>query len=299
MAVDFRVLSFNIFKFGSEADPGVVLEKILELEPDVMGFQEVFNTKLGLFGFKARNAKRILEEGLAAHGYHTAWAPASGPGPFSVLTGKKFHDGLMLAARTERWDFDPDADHMVRELPKKGFDRRIVHCLVLKEKGGGRAIAVCNTHLTVGTKDKIVDLREQQTREILGFLGEIEGGRGPVAAILVGDFNAQRDSREIDLLVAPGEPSQRCVDTWAQTNLHSEDRGITYDLDNTIIAAKKKRKEAGARIDFIFLRPDPFQEGTGGVVSPLASRVVLKERDPASGQNLSDHYGVLTEFRLA
>lgn len=300
----FKVLTFNTFKFGGPVAPERVIERILALEPDVVGFQEVFNTRLSI-GIRARNARRLLEQGLEPRGFGTRWQPASSPGPFSPLVFNKFRDGILTAARRSTWDFDLGKDYFSQRLNDTTFKRRVIQGLVLTEKGAGTKIAFFNTHLSVGTTDEVRDRRKDEIARALAFIGRIEAEHRPAASILVGDFNAVKD--EIGPTLLDLAPTARFQDTWAESNLgEPPESGNTIDVGNTLIQARPPdRRRESMRIDYVLLRPHPGEREAGAAaVEPVSSQVRLAAKEQVvrdgvgSEENLSDHYGVLTEFRV-
>lgn len=292
----FKVLTFNLFKLGGPVAADRVVDRILDLEPDVAAFQEVFNTR-NTVGFRSRNARKILRRrlqgggGSAGAGFETVWQPASGPGPFRFLLANRLRDGLLLAVRTAVWDVSLADDYSSASLNDRTFTRRVIQGLLLRPRGSDTGIAVFNTHLTVGTGDAERARRREEIGRALDFIAGVEDQHRPAASILTGDFNSVSQELAPTLLDLRPDPPFR--DTWREANLEVDEReGNTIDLDNTIVRDRPPRpRDESMRIDFILLSSrEPALDVT-------SSRVVLNERDPDTDQNLSDHYGVLTEFR--
>ncbi len=305
MSFRFTALTYNLYKLGSPVAPETVLDQVLDLEPDLAGFQEVFNTRLALpFLEPARNARKLLERRLAAAGYVTRWLPTGGLGHWSVLLGGRFQDGLLVAAKGERWELDPERDYLPTILGQHGFDRRGLQCLLVRARAkDGPLLAFCNTHLSAGTDEERRGRRRRQLAAAVEFLRRLETERRPAATLLVGDFNAREGDEIVGALTAPADPADRFEDAWRAVNPPPAE-GLTFDRDNTIVARRQAKgtAESSARIDYVFLRPDPGQATGAAPVEIEASQVVLDAPHPAGApgaENLSDHYGVLTELRLA
>ncbi len=296
MAMQFRALTYNVFKFGGRVNPEAVVDQVLPLDFDVIGIQEVFNSRLSAFGIRAHNARKILGRRQGEAGYETRWRATGGPGPFRILTGMRFQDGLMIGVRRDKWRFDPAQDYFDELLRRRGFDRRGIQCVLLREKeGAGRTVAFCNTHLSVGMNDRQRQRRVDQIAKALDFIGRIENENQPVATIFVGDFNALDNAGELAPIRLGTPQSPRFADTFR--DLNPGDEGFTVAVENTIVQDRDKPPEGSARIDYVYLRPAPGVGGVETVVTPVSSRVVLTQR--VDGKNLSDHYGILAEFAVA
>lgn len=289
MSNRFTVLTFNIMKFGGPVKARKVIERVLALEPrpDLIGFQEVFNTPfLGIF----RNARRILAKALAAEGYEVFFTRTGGlPVPI-------FRDGLLVAAASDRWKIvETDAV----PLRRKGVDRRFLQRVCLRPVGGERSISLFNTHLSAGDGDKGLEKRLEQGGKALQAIDDWAARHGSVASILVGDFNAVRP--ELDRILQD-RIGPRFQDTWA--NAHRDGEAtftVTFDRENTIIARLPPRRqpEASERIDHVFLSSGAPSGAERPVVSRRSEIVLTAKEDTRRGpENLSDHYGVLTEFEL-
>lgn len=153
-------------------------------------------------------------------------------------------------------------------------------------------INVYNTHLCA---DCVPEDRQEQVEELLEFLNTVEGffgGDDPL--ILGGDFNidlntpAEAPQSAYDLL------TNALVDTYAEVNGCTDCCSIsdiemerfddcTFGFPDNPFGGKTPK-----RIDYIFSRQ--------GQWSPNDSKVVFN--DPAEGDVVSDHAGVLTEFNV-
>ncbi len=299
MSGKFSVLTYNILKLSGPATRESVLKRVLALEPrpDIIGFQEVFSTGLGRF---LRNARGFLEESLRSRGFETFWSPASG---FRLLASDCFRDGLLLATRQDRWAIDGSGGRMAETLEDGVVMRRVIQGVLLRERmSDGSVIAFFNTHLSAGTGRRVARRRRQQIARAIDFIERIEAEHRPLATILVGDLNA-----ELNQLgdVLPQRKGLRFIDTWrAATSQKLE--SVTMDRHNTLVQSRlfgRGKRLKNARIDHVLLRPDP-EDAQPPLIRPTKSDIVLKERvaqrtgAQTGPHNLSDHYGVLTEFEI-
>lgn len=288
----FRVLTFNTFKLGGPVPPERVIERMLALQPDVLLLQEVFNTPVRVPRlFRSRNAKRLLTRRLGPK-FHLRWLGTSGPpGPLGWLTFRRFRDGLMVAVRKDRWDFDAETGHRHHTLPSPLFGRRGVQVMSLTSKGPERQrVLAANTHLTYGVKESQSHWRIRQADELVRFLSNQESAAEVDAVVLGGDFNAHSEvgaeEREIRTVMFDETTGHiRFRDAFRETEPDAP--GHTFELENTLV---KSEREASARLDYLFVRPE--------TVKVASASVVLDDPDPEKEHNLSDHYGVLAELEL-
>ena len=288
----FRVLTFNTFKLGGPVPPERVMDEMLALQPDVLLLQEVFNTPVRVPRFfRSRNAKRLLTRRLGSE-FHLRWLGTSGPpGPLGWLTFGRFRDGLMVAARKDRWDFDAETGHRQHILPSPVFGRRGAQVMSLTSKGPERRrVLAANTHLTFGVKESHSDWRIKQADELVRFLSNQESAAEVDAVVLGGDFNAHSEvggeEREIrTVMFDPATHRLRFRDAFRETEPDAP--GYTFELANTLV---KGKREASARLDYLFVRPE--------TVKVASASVVLDDPDLDQQHNLSDHYGLLAELEL-
>lgn len=144
------------------------------------------------------------------------------------------------------------------------------------------------------------DWRMSEAEKTLAFIQET-AGKNPV--ILMGDFNAESSSREIQTLMAKG-----LTDTF--THINKDAPGFTWDpatnlnqkahylnddpIDNNDMMATIQAldKTLPSRIDYIFAGPQAFIES--GQIAIKSSRVVMQKI--IDHVHASDHYGIFTEF---
>lgn len=268
MAVTIQVLTFNTMKLGTPVAPRDVLAEVVDVElgdgsrvaPDVIGFQEVFNTRYP--PLPARNVKKELERTLGNE-FVLRWDRASGPG-----IGNWFQDGLLVAARKDR--FKVVNGDRVRFGRYGAFERRIGQFMAL-ELEGGIVVHVYNTHLSVG-EDK-AGRRLDEIAKMHGFVRRKEEELPAQASLWMGDFNSVPESEEHRAVTCEG-----WRDTWEAMGKSGPQ--ATLDPANSLVGAGKTAR----RIDFVFLKT------RSGTVTH--SEIVLHKL--VDGNNLSDHYGVLT-----
>lgn len=150
---------------------------------------------------------------------------------------------------------------------------------------------------------KVNDLRLSESKKTIEFIKVIAKDR---PFILIGDFNAVPESREIRNLIQFG-----MVDSFQSSNPDST--GFTYDprtnLNYTVQYLKDKRPDKKSslyeklvhydraspkRIDYIFLGPSSIV--TSHKIAIKSSQVVLK--GIIDGVHASDHYGIFTEIEI-
>ena len=176
----------------------------------------------------------------------------------------------------------PEIIKMAKDQVKKGHARPEEYQALLAEIKAG------------------ADWRQSEAEKTLNFIHDT-AGKNPV--ILMGDFNAESDSREIQTLIAQG-----MTDTFAHVN--ANDPGYTWDpatnlnqkahylndavSDNTSLmeSIQALDKTLSSRIDFIFAGPRDVIDS--GQIAVNTSRVVMKEI--IHGVHASDHYGIYTEL---
>jgi endonuclease/exonuclease/phosphatase family metal-dependent hydrolase len=271
-----RVLTLNMWHREApwERRRELIREGILQLDPDIIGLQEVLQLK---FGDSVQNQAADL---LKDTPYQFVYGAASALGP-------GFEFGNVLASKY------PIGEPLVTRLPgeESGETRSVVHATVATPLGD---VPVFVTHLNWKLHHGSVRVRQIQT---LVALIEAKFPAGdtfpPVGStfppILMGDFNAEPESDEIRFLRGFASLDGRSVffaDAWAYGG--DGGPGFTFDRRNPYAA---RSHEPPRRIDYIFVRgPDAKWRG-----EPLHTRIVFDE-PAADGVWPSDHFGLLTEL---
>lgn len=271
-----RVLTLNIW---NRHDPWedrlrLIREGIRELDPDIIGLQEVLHRE-------GQSQADVIAEGF---GYAVAFGAACDLG-----AGVEFGNAVL-----SRW---PIARKQVFPLPTGATDEARALLLAEIDSPHGR-IPFAVTHLNwkfhhgaareaqVSAIAEILDREAPVDAPALALPPPPPGGGFP--PILVGDFNAQPDSSEIRFLKGLHTLGGRSVyfsDTFEQAG-HGP--GYTFDATRNPYAAGTH--EYPRRIDYIFVRgPDRLVRG-----KPITSRVVFQ--DLVTGVAASDHYGVYSEI---
>jgi endonuclease/exonuclease/phosphatase family metal-dependent hydrolase len=273
-APPLRVVSFNLLHGGARSGlvgTGQDLERRLSLtsdelralRPDIVGLQEA---SVG------RDRGMVAERLGRSLAFDYAFAPASERiFPFAHVNRvaawlMNFAEGPGILSRfrmVAREAFD---------LPRCGryFEPRLLVRAELETPWG--RIGAFSTH-TRGDPC--------HTEAVAAF---VAAQRGPLPAILMGDFNATEDSPAITALTAAG-----FVDAFRAAN--PTDPGFT--VWQPVYA---ERPTVSRRVDYVFLVPGLT---FGGRV--LASRVVLNTPHAPDGNTTlwpSDHYGVLAELEV-
>lgn len=246
-----RVLTLNIWNREEpwEARLELMRQGIARLAPDIIGLQE--DVQLG--------DRRLSDELKAGLGYESAFGAADelGPGLFlgnSVLS--RFH--IMSAS--------------VHPLPSvRTLERRSLLMTRLDTPAG--VLPFCVTHLNWKPDEGYV--REVQARSVIMHM-DMEQRMNELPEILVGDFNAEPQSKEIQFL------RNHLRDTYGCVGIHG---GYTFDSFINPFALRTSNDRR--RIDYIFVKAP---------CRPVSANVVL---DKCVGRVCaSDHFGVLAEIEV-
>ncbi len=269
-----RVLSINIWNRQGpwEHRRRLLAKGIAELDPDVIGLQEVIHTP---------------DVGGQAEDLANDWRAAGGPdqlfvafaSAFSYANGDQFGNAVISRF--------PIEEAKTFQLPTR--DARSLLLTRLATPAGSLPFFV--THLSWKFDEGI--LREDQVlataRRVLENAREDD-----LPAILVGDLNAAPDATEMRFL--------RGLHSLERTSIHFTDcfervgtgPGYTFDPPTNPHAALTL--EAPRRIDYVLVR-GPDDRGRG---LPTSARVVLDQVVDIDGSRVapSDHYGVLAEVQV-
>jgi len=240
--------------------------ELARLEPDVIGFQEIWD------GDGGSTLDEILESGWHVH---HARACEVKPG---VFVGNAIASRRAIVER-DSWPLAPAAH-------EKG--RNVVYALVATPWG---RLPVFVTHLSWRFHDGACRLRQvQQIAALIGERAPVQ--RGELATellppILMGDMNAEPGSDEMRYLGGLTGHGVYLADCFA---VRGEGAGYTWHRDNTFAALECSPNR---RIDYIFVRgPDRWGRG-----EPLVARVAFDR--PEHGVFASDHFGVYAELRAS
>jgi endonuclease/exonuclease/phosphatase family metal-dependent hydrolase len=260
-----RVLTLNIWNRQGPWERRLELIRagVRELEPDVIGLQEVIQVG------DATQAHEIA----AQLGYHAAFGSAREYGG-----GVHFGNAVL-----SRW---PILASRVFALPgTTGDEHRSLLVAELDTPHGKLPFFV--THLSWRLHHGFI--RERQVATIAAAVKR----EAPIAGlppILVGDFNAEPDATEMRFLRglhALDGASTYFADCF---RLKGAGAGVTFDSTRNPYAAPTH--EPPRRIDYVYVR-GPDGDGRG---KPLSARVVLDEVH--EGVAATDHYGVLAEISI-
>lgn len=271
----FKVLTFNTWglkPLNGERWP-IIGKGISELSPDLVGLQEVFSRDQA---YQLQKMTGIPE--ISFMDDHSGLAILSS----FPLSEAKVHRYLTSSPIEPYFRFcQSSAIELAKDLP----------------------ILFVVTHLSWKPEDAAV--RESQVMELLHFIpppvsrpggpttklyppsvdetggGIIETGSIGQTCILVGDFNATPDSKEMGLILNAG-----FVDTFG--SLHPDDPGFTWSQSNPYTATHPELPQR--RIDHIFVRTP-----RGSTLAVESSEIVL-DKPTADGIFPSDHFGLVTTF---
>jgi endonuclease/exonuclease/phosphatase family metal-dependent hydrolase len=246
----FSVLTYNIWHDQRDwpARKAMMLAEIRELNPDIIGLQEVLQRET------LPNQAETLAREL---GYEYTFSTTDPP-------DRAHRYGNAILSR------HPVLATDMRLLNPRDDYRTAAH---MRVNINGLVVDVYNTHLH-HTRDGGA-IRREQIEDLLDF---VESTREGTDVILMGDFNANPDWPELQLVTAD------YIDTFAMfvDDPLSEDHATL----NWHIGHSKRR------IDYVFQHRasmDSFR--------PVNSRIVLTEPDETGEVWASDHFGVMTWFQ--
>jgi endonuclease/exonuclease/phosphatase family metal-dependent hydrolase len=271
-----RILTLNIWNRSGpwEHRLALIQKGIVDLDPDVIGLQEVIHAPGGpAERCQARLIARRWTESGGPSETHTAFGPA-----FTYESGDQFGNAVI-----SRW---PLRD--VETFPLPTPDRRcLLFCRAETPMG---PLPIFVTHLSWRFDQGM--WREAQVL-FIAQRAKALARDGDLPAILMGDLNAQPDATEIRFL--------RGLHALEGTSIFFTDcferagrgEGYTFDPPNNPHAALTY--EAPRRIDYVMVA-GPTDDGRG---MPLAARVVFDGVAEVAGTAVapSDHYGVYAEVR--
>jgi endonuclease/exonuclease/phosphatase family metal-dependent hydrolase len=273
-AVTIRVVTFNLLHggpwsglIGNGADLdnrlAIVIEQLAALRPDVVGLQEAS------VGGKRGNVVERLGRALGLQWVH---APTTSQVfgvdwlDRAVTSAIRFNEGPAVLSRF------PIVSSEIVALPRC-TSRLVPRVLLRVEVRSPRGpLDVYSTHTS---RD---DCQLRRVAEL------VRARRGPLPALVTGDFNTLERSDAYAEILAAG-----FVDAFRAANPNAMGPTVLQRVD----AAKPT---VSRRIDFVFVLP-----GAHGVPRVLESRVVLDiPRRRADGTMLwpSDHYGVLADIEM-
>jgi len=264
----FRCLTLNLW--GAEAPlqrrMELVIAGLRELQPDVVGLQEVREVP----GQLANQAESLA----SAAGYQHVYAAAM---PFAGG-----QEGLAVLSRA------PIEEHLAFGLPHAEVsERRIL--LSARVSFESRSVWVHTTHLNYRLAHG--KQREDQVQAIDSL---VAARAGDTPSVLMGDFNARPESDEIRWLRGLVTLSGRRTyyqDAWER--LHPGEPGWTWARANPYTKSLAFL-EPDRRIDYIFVTP----MRRGGRAAIRSCRIVL-DQPAADGAYASDHFGLLAEIDMA
>jgi endonuclease/exonuclease/phosphatase family metal-dependent hydrolase len=271
-----RVVTWNLWwRFGPwEARQKAILAALREMDPDVVGLQEVW----------AAGGENLAEWLAAELGLHWAWAPSHAPGRWQRRIGDPTV-GIGNAVLS-RW---PVAAQEVLPLPAPADldDGRLA--LFTRLTTPAHDIPFFTVHLSSAPHASAV--RRGQVTALAEFVAR-HRGEGPFPPVVTGDFNARPDSDEIRLFgghrTAPAVPRHVLLDAWEFADPAAP--WATWDTRNPYVA---RTGCPNARIDYVHVAP-PGPDGLGRV------RTARRAGDgPVEGVWPSDHAAVVVELEGA
>ncbi|XP_063586050.1 nocturnin-like isoform X1 [Penaeus indicus] len=281
-AESFRVMQWNILAqaLGTHADNFVkcpsealewntrrfrILEEIITYNPHIICLQEVDHYDL-------------LERVLATQGYKGVFMPKP-ESPCLYLPSNNGPDGCALFWDTARFSLVAKETRVVEVWHVQS--NQVAILLILEDETTGREIAVLTTHLKARQGALLSTLRDEQGKDLLGFM-DLHCGNRPT--IVSGDFNAE-----------PTEPVYSTM-THESTGLKSA-YAFLNEGKEPAYSTWKVREEGDIchNIDYIFYTPNSLTP-EGGIDVPTE-----KDLGPGRAPSLaypSDHFSLICDFSL-
>lgn len=265
------ILTLNCWNVSSPYEERMALlrQSIDELQPDLIGFQEIIVRPDGF-----HQAHTVLD-GL---GYDLVFGPAfawDDNGDYAVPEGRNYGFGNVAASR-----FPIVARDWMRLPGATSGEIRSATAIVVDTPDG--EVTFVSTHLNWKFDHGCV--REQQVVALRDFAWSVAGDRH-LPPIVVGDFNADPDSAEIRFLRGwqTLEGRSTCfADAWSAAGDGSP--GFTWDNRNPFA---QMVHEPDRRIDYIFVGFDHDR----GRIAIQDCRVAVN--DARNGVYPSDHFGLM------
>jgi endonuclease/exonuclease/phosphatase family metal-dependent hydrolase len=266
-------VTWNLWwRFGPwQARQKAILTALRELDPDVVGLQEVW----------AADGENLAEWLAGELGLHWAFAASPAPERWRARIGDPTAD--IGNAVLSRWPV-VERDALPLPAPADLDDGRLA--LYARIAAPGHDVPFFTAHLTSAVHASAVRCR--QVAALAEFVARHRGDT-PFPPVVTGDLNAWPDSDEVRLLggykTAPAVPGQVLLDAWEYAGPAAP--AATWDAANPYVAATH---EPSARIDYIHVGP-PGPGGLGRV------RDVRRACDgPVEGVWASDHAAVVADL---
>jgi endonuclease/exonuclease/phosphatase family metal-dependent hydrolase len=259
-------LSLNLWgrKGNYEARVARINQWLRRLRPDVAGFQECLRID-GVDG---------VSSCLSSNGYYLAFGEA-------LRSNENRSYGNLVASR---W---PIISTEVLRLPTPTLVEPRVALLTIVQTPLGKQCFIC-THLSYGFELGYV--RQKQVLSILKVLSRSRFSSN-LPSVIVGDFNADPNSKEIGYLVDGSTPMNGgapFIDAWRAVGQLGSGMTMPANKQFGITIGNP-----GRRIDYILIGSSVDKRT---VCRALSCRVVCNDED--GGIAPSDHFGVFALFSL-
>ena len=250
-STELSVLTYNLW-FDTQNWPARfvhMLREIRQLDPDIIGLQEVIQRP------QLDNQAHTLADSLGYHYYTFSSRDAE-------TATTRFGNAIVSRYPIEETNW--------RALKPLSDFRTAVHARI---NVAGNIIDFYNTHLHNAAVN--VHIREEQILDLLDFIEETSAGG---MMFVTGDFNANPDWQEMDLMY---HDFQDVYPIFHDNHLDPEHGTLNHHLGH------QQR-----RIDYIF-----FGKNKAHKLDPTSARVVLDTPSEA-GIWGSDHFGVFASFAI-
>jgi endonuclease/exonuclease/phosphatase family metal-dependent hydrolase len=236
-----KIMTYNLQGMKPGTEPEVrfihIIDKIIEIDPDIIGLQEINES---LNGGGADNQAKVIADSLSEHFgipyyYYNEFTHLSWNNQFREFVG------IMTKYPVEERGF--------AQLVAGTFPRKVVWNKINTPLG---TINFFNTHLSFNSSS----VRVQQVQQIISYINVIEFNHPAIAIILTGDFNDTPNTTSIQQLTSTGTDTFY-VSTYAYVN--PGDPGFT--VASNIPTSK---------IDYVFIK-------NTASIEPFESAVVMNQ----------------------
>lgn len=239
----------------------LIADEIVRLDPDVIGMQEV---EFFLTSNQADKLNdRIAKRGHAKYNLYTKRK--------SGLAGLATGEGIAIASR---WKITEKNHEDI------GEKRVTIHARIEHPRGG--FIDMLNTHLEAGGGEEGNADRDDEMRQSIDLANRNDDCH---ATFFTGDMNAKEDSDPLQRVFKAG-----FVDSFKA--VHGANTAKIGNTSSVKLADGAFEQNPKNRIDFILAR------SAGGRTITATDAVVGFKNHDAKGFYPSDHFGVMTTFRV-
>ena len=256
-----KILTFNIYGAPNSDWPArqkMIIDELVKLQPDLIGFQEIVQTPAP--GIGADNRAKIIADSL----YYRTGVFYDFVFGYTHFSWNQYDEGISILSR------HIILDNGELSLPPGLFNRKVIWCRLLTPAG---IVNFFDTHLSHGEQEPT---RIAQVASIKTYIDSISTDSVAIVNLLCGDLNSDPDQPPILQLTVPDSNGIVYLDSWGEANPGQPGYTVPSDIPTS-------------RIDYIFLRG-------GGIAEIINSELVMNQPN-ANNIYPSDHLGVLSQVQ--